>query len=156
MELLIVSDAHGDTRALLRAAALHPQAEALIFLGDGVRDVPALAEANPRLRIYAVRGNCDYGSLEPEDGLAAFGGVLFYYTHGHRYEVKSGLDALARAAAARGADVALFGHTHIPVCEQRAGVTLFNPGALSSVYGRGTYGVVSVQDGRAEFRREQL
>ncbi len=43
----------------------------------------------PELKIYSVRGNCDYASFAPPDGLAAFGGVLFYYTHGNLYNVKT-------------------------------------------------------------------
>ncbi len=66
------------------------------------------------MKVYAVAGNCDFGALEPLDGLAAFDQVVVFYTHGHMYGVKYDLDTLADAAAARGAEVALFGHTHKP------------------------------------------
>ena len=32
--------------------------------------------------IYRVRGNCDIGFDDPAEGLAPFGGVLFFDTHG--------------------------------------------------------------------------
>ena len=40
-----------------------------------------------------------------------------FVTHGHAYGVKSGLGRLAERAKTLGADVVLYGHTHIP--EQR-------------------------------------
>ena len=78
------------------------------------------------MKVYAVAGNCDFGALEPLDGLAAFDQVVVFYTHGHMYGVKYNLDTLADAAAARGAEVALFGHTHKPIALQKNGVFLFN------------------------------
>ena len=117
-KLLILSDSHSNRLALehiLKAEADH--IDALIFLGDGLRDLEQTLTLYPRLRAYAVAGNCDFGALEPLDGLAAFDGVVVFYTHGHMYGVKYDLDTLADAAAARGANVALFGHTHIPVAE---------------------------------------
>ena len=48
-------------------------------------------------------------------------------------------------AAARGANVALFGHTHIPVAEERGGVFLFNPGSCGRCYtGPNTYGILTL------------
>ena len=74
-----------------------------------------------------MAGNCDYGALEPMDGLAAFDQTIAFYTHGHMYGVKYDLDTLTDAAAARGAEVALFGHTHIPHAEQRGKVFCSTP-----------------------------
>ena len=65
------------------------------------------------------------------------------------YGVKYDLDTLADAAAARGANVALFGHTHIPVAEERGGVFLFNPGSCGRCYtGPNTYGVMLLDKGK--------
>ena len=116
---------------------------------DGLRDLEQALTFYPSLRAYAVAGNCDFGALEPLDGLAAFDGVVVFYTHGHMYGVKYDLDTLADAAAARGANVALFGHTHIPVAEERGGVFLFNPGSCGRCYtGPNTYGILTLADGK--------
>ena len=149
MKLLVVSDVHGDLDALERAVDAEADTDAVIFLGDGLA-------LSPRASIYGVRGNCDYASFAPPDGLAAFGGVLFYYTHGNLYNVKNELDTLADAARARGADAALYGHTHCAGCEERSGVVLFNPGALSRVQGRGSYGVVMVESGAPRFEHRRV
>lgn len=95
-----------------------------------------------------MAGNCDYGALEPLDGLAAFDQTVVFYTHGHMYGVKYDLDTLADAATARGAEVALFGHSHIPHAEQRGKVFLFNPGSCGRCYtGPDTYGLLTLENG---------
>ena len=49
------------------------------------------------------------------------------------------------AAAEKGAQLALFGHTHQAFCEKVGDVTLLNPGACGGY--RPTYAVVTVKDG---------
>lgn len=148
-KLVIVSDSHNSPRALKCILKAEPDAAALIFLGDGLKDVDLALTERPQLRTYAVAGNCDFGALEPQDGLAAFEKVIVYYTHGHMYSVKYELDSLTRAAQNRGAEVALFGHSHIPHNELRDGVLLFNPGSCSrNMNGSNTYGVLLLENGR--------
>ena len=149
-KLLVLSDSHGGRTAIERVLRKESKnIDALIFLGDGLRDLEQALTFYPSLRAYAVAGNCDFGALEPLDGLAAFDGVVVFYTHGHMYGVKYDLDTLADAAAARGANVALFGHTHIPVAEERGGVFLFNPGSCGRCYtGPDTYGILTLDEGK--------
>ena len=139
---------HGSPQAVRRILAAERDADAVIYLGDGLHDLEKALADFPKTRVYSVAGNCDYGALEPLDGLAAFDGVVLFYTHGHMYGVKYDLDTLAEAAAARGAEVALFGHTHIPLSEQRGTVLLFNPGSCGRCYvGPDTYGVLTLAHG---------
>ena len=149
-KLLVLSDSHNSRRAIeniLRAESAG--IDALIFLGDGLNDLEQVLTQYPRLRAYAVAGNCDYGALEPLDGLAAFEQVVIFYTHGHMYGVKYDLDTLADAASARGAEIALFGHTHIPLAEKRGEVFLFNPGSCGRCYsGPDTYGLLTLDSGK--------
>lgn len=149
-KLLVLSDSHGG-RAAIERVLLKENAniDALVFLGDGLRDLEQALTPYPRLRAYSVAGNCDYGALEPMDGLAAFDQAIVFYTHGHMYGVKYDLDTLADAAAARGAEVALFGHTHKPTALQKNGVFLFNPGSCGRCYtGPNTYGVMLLDKGK--------
>lgn len=147
--VLVVSDVHGNTVGL-RWLLRHETADAMFFLGDGLRDLDnALQHEKPRWPIYRVRGNCDPGCPDPAEGLAPIAGVLFFYTHGHLYYAKPDGGRVGEEAAARGADVALFGHTHHARhrCEMHDGrlVELFNPGALLN----DSYGVITVRNGRA-------
>ena len=101
-KILVVSDVHGRLRDL-RWVLQNEQADALFFLGDGLYDLNAalqLRKTPVPYPIYRVAGNCDSGYMDPVEGLAPFGGVLFFYTHGHRYGVKMGYEQLAESAAA--------------------------------------------------------
>ena len=119
-KLLVLSDSHGGRAAIERVLMKESKSiDALIFLGDGLRDLELALTLCPKLRAYSVAGNCDYGALEPTDGLAAFDGVVIFYTHGHMYGVKYDLDTLADAASARGA---VRSHTHPPCREPQRGV----------------------------------
>ena len=143
-KLLILSDSHNSTGAVERILHAESDATAVIFLGDGLRDLEEALTFYPKMKVYAVAGNCDFGALEPLDGLAAFDQVVIFYTHGHMYGVKYNLDTLTDAAEARGAEVALFGHTHVPVAEQHGSVFLFNPGSCGRCYtGPNTYGILT-------------
>lgn len=148
-KLVIVSDSHNTPRALKSILRAEKDANALLYLGDGLRDLDLALTEQPGLRAYAVAGNCDFGALEPQDGLVAFEKLVVYYTHGHNHSVKYDLDVLARAAQARGAEIALFGHSHIPHNEQRDGVLLFNPGSCSrNTNGSKSYGVLVLENGK--------
>ena len=135
-KLLVLSDSHGARDAIKRILNKEQNnVDAVIFLGDGLRDLEQALAFFPHLRVYSVAGNCDYGALEPLDGLAAFDQTVVFYTHGHMYGVKYDLDTLADAAAARGA-------------EQRGNVFLFNPGSCGRCYtGPDTYGLLTLENG---------
>lgn len=123
MDILIVSDSHGQ-RNLLREAVERVRPDALLFAGDGLRDLAYMDLPCP---LYAVCGNCDLapppldcanattsGDIE-EESLFELDGVRILLMHGHRWGVKNGyLPAMMRAAKC-GADVLVFGHTHEPL-----------------------------------------
>lgn len=151
-KILVISDVHGRLRSL-RWVLDNESADALFYLGDGLYDLNAALELRKTpvpYPIYRAAGNCDVGYSEPAEGLAPFAGVLFFYTHGHHYGVKMGSERLAESAGARGADVALFGHTHVRELTRGVGAaaTVFNPGSLRD---GGSYGVITVTDGQCEF-----
>lgn len=151
-KILVVSDVHGRLRDL-RWVLQNESADALFFLGDGLYDLNAALELRKTpvpYPIYRVAGNCDAGYPEPTEGMAPFGGVLFFYTHGHHYSVKSGSERLAQCAGGRGADVALFGHTHVKELTRYPGTaaTVFNPGSLRD---SASYGVIEIVDGECSF-----
>lgn len=139
MKIIAVSDSHGS-RSLLREAVQQALAGApvdvFVHCGDGVRDVdavaPLLTDANPNVRIYTVRGNCDMGAFRsPALELFEADGVRMMAAHGHAYNVKYGLHQLSSAAAEQGAKIVFFGHTHLPLLDPAGSVTLINPGAVS-------------------------
>ncbi|MEG0145820.1 MAG: metallophosphoesterase family protein, partial [Clostridia bacterium] len=63
-------------------------------------------------------------------------------THGNTYRVKQGLLMLAYGAREVGADIVLYGHTHIPSVDRDGPLLLINPGALMD----GRYAILTFSD----------
>lgn len=149
MKLLILSDSHGCVETM-QAAVEWEKPHAIVHLGDYWADAGKLQRLLPPVPFYQVAGNCDRHRWEPEQTLCmttSFGGVLCMMVHGHQYGVKSGLLRLCLAAREARAQVALFGHTHSPLCRWEDGILLMNPGSCGNFYG--TYGVLTIENGVA-------
>lgn len=150
MNLLVISDSHGRSEnveaAIKRQLALPQKFRAthLLHLGDGVSDVDKCALAS-RLCVCAVRGNCDsffYADSLVYERVLELGGARILMMHGHTRGVKGGDGSAVLCAAALGADILLYGHTHTPISytlekgSEINGVVLskrlsvFNPGSI--------------------------
>ena len=142
MTLLVISDSHGRVGRIEQALSLNPECEAILFLGDGLRDLErAELLGKP---VVAVRGNCDTLSLREGDDerIVRFGEYNIMLIHGHTLGVKHSLVNAISHAARRDVDILLYGHTHlrhdeyIPAGENIYGIELkkplriFNPGSL--------------------------
>lgn len=100
----------------------------------------------PGLPFYYVAGNCDFGDNMRLARTVDIAGVKIYIAHGHTLGVKYGdLDRLGYAAREAGASVAVFGHTHIPVCKRLGNITLINPGSAGTGYDP-TWGILEIDD----------
>ena len=155
MKCLCFSDSHGSTMGIYRAINMHPDAEVIFFLGDGLSDMESFIYDRSRAYI-AVRGNCDRTDLlgdvavKKTDSITILGRRIFL-THGDLYGVKFGLDGVKQLAVDHNADIVLFGHTHQPlekyISTEDGGYYLFNPGSIGGGYGsRPSYGVINITD----------
>ena len=149
MKILVLSDSHSGLSFMRRCVdTLWP--DYIIHLGDYMDDGAAIAEEYPYIRVYQVPGNCDrFRCLQPQPEILKpiIGGVSFYMTHGHLYNVKFTDSRLIAAAREAGAACALFGHTHEACCELlEDGLWLMNPGACGS-WG-GSCGLIEIEDGK--------
>ena len=133
MRVGIFSDSHGERDALDALLEKMGHIDAACFLGDVASDAMHLRDRLGKMPhepvLYAVRGNNDLASMLPDNLLIELGGHRIHMEHGHRC---SSLMTLAYRAKDRGADVALFGHTHEPLCEYAYGVLLLNPGSAGN------------------------
>lgn len=144
MKILVVSDSHGNVENTSKA--VERECPDLVFhLGDGWHDAEMLRRRHPKLALEQVAGNCDFHGGESTVRVLDLGGRRILLCHGHTLGVKSSLGVLLRTAVERGADTALFGHTHRPFMEQREGVLLLNPGSIGD-YRRPTYGTLLIED----------
>lgn len=128
-KLVIVSDSHGNVKGIEKLRPLIAENDFFVHLGDGVGDIREIYKDFPD-KTYFCAGNCDFFSTYPTEGVLEVEKISIFYTHGHKYGVKSGLETLAQAAKSRGCEVALYGHTHMPLITEINGVTLINPGSL--------------------------
>ena len=157
--ILVLSDSHGQ-RGLFRLIVEEagPSCDALVFCGDGAGDFvscmddaasdKAFAELVPPVAAF-VEGNGDadrfpvrfnpagkkssdvfYELIIPKRQILQAAGHVIYAVHGHEQGAYYGTEALERECEAAGADIALYGHTHI-AAEMRRGVYIVNPGSIS-------------------------
>ena len=141
----VFSDTHLSTALMLKAVR-RERPDVLIHLGDMERDADCLRLEFPEIPIFRVCGNCDIRPTSPETDIVPLGPVKAFLTHGHCYDVKwEGPDRVVYAALEAGCKIALYGHTHVPLNEETAGVIVVNPGTA----GRGrrlTYAMLEVFD----------
>ncbi len=144
MKIMIFSDSHKHFGAMTAAMEKEAPVDWIVHAGDVHCDVEDLEIMYPRIPIAYVKGNNDYFVRDvPEDRFFTLGGVKIFLTHGHNYGVKYSLAKLLQKANEVGADIAVFGHTHVAHCEKIGNVTLFNPGAAMR-----SYGVLEIKDGK--------
>ena len=107
----------------------------LLFLGDGLSEICAIQKQFPDLKILSVQGNCDWMTSEREMLIVPVERKKIFMTHGHRLAVKTdrNLETLKDAAWDSGANIILFGHTHIPYTTYSDTMDIMNPGTIGAV-----------------------
>lgn len=164
MKLMIASDIHGSAYFCRRLAEQFEaeRADKLLLLGDILYHGPRNElprEYAPKLvieilgsineKILCVRGNCD---TEVDQMVLNFpvladyaalllDGRAFYATHGHKYNIDSPLPM------AEG-DILLYGHTHVPMCEQRDGRIFANCGSVSIPKENSAHSYMVIENGK--------
>ncbi|WP_342505341.1 metallophosphoesterase [Sporosarcina sp. FSL K6-2383] len=138
MKLVVMSDSHGDKETVKAVSAL--PADAIFHCGDS-----ELSFDDPVLHnMHRVRGNCDYDRQFPSSVLVEVQGKKVLAVHGHEHDVRSSLMGLYYSAKELGADVVLFGHSHLCGAEMKDGILFLNPGSTVQPRGgkKATYAVV--------------
>jgi len=102
-------------------------AEVILHAGDLV-DPDVLLGLSDRT-IYQVRGNLDPPRRSlPQRRILELGGFRIGLMHG--WGPADGVaDKVMEAFRGEGLDCLVFGHSHLPCCERREGMLLFNPGS---------------------------
>ena len=155
LRIVVFSDSHGDCKILSDIIRRHiNNADIFIHLGDGQREFLKIAQAFPDKKMLSVPGNCDWGSPTETTKTLHASGRRILYTHGHTYRVKSGIDMLEEAALTQDAQIALFGHTHIPASSFDGRLYLFNPGSIIRGAGgmKPSYGIIDLAKSSIEPR----
>ncbi len=156
MKALIFSDSHGNISVMKKVIASSPDADCVIFAGDGVSDAEGLQNEFPEKMFFSVRGNNDYrlspyGYEREGELLFVLEGKKIFLTHGHSFGVKSSLNSLFLKAQRDEIDLVIFGHTHIPYEEynkEKSPFYFFNPGSIGCYSENGySFGVLNINNG---------
>ncbi|AGL01609.1 metallophosphoesterase [Desulfoscipio gibsoniae] len=126
----VISDTHGSFSTAMQAINKMGTIDALIHAGDLYSDALQIS-SDIKVPVYAVTGNCDITDPGQEELIFTLGDYKIYITHGHLYRVKNTLQLLYYRVQEVEAQVAVFGHTHVPVNTWQNNVLLFNPGSTS-------------------------
>lgn len=146
MKVVVISDTHGDNKGIIEAILSMDKPDMLIHLGDHADDGEKISKILG-IPIVIVRGNCDYGANHDDSELIEVNGKKLFLTHGHKYNVRVSLDRLYYAALEKGADIALYGHTHVPMNIVYNNIIILNPGSPSMPRGyekTKTFGLIEI------------
>ena len=143
MQIVIMSDTHGDKSIISKVNAFYPKADLYIHCGDS-----ELAYGDEALTdFYYVRGNCDRDPQFAEEQFVSAGNKIMYVTHGHLYNVKSSLMPLSYRAQEVNANIVCFGHSHLLGAEKIGNTLFLNPGSLTAPRGRNEKSFIVVELG---------
>jgi len=148
-----MSDSHGFKK-YIHEAVESESPDMILHLGDNKKDCDDLGSLYSEIPIRCVKGNCDRFSPGLETDEFTLEGKRFLMTHGHLYGVKTGKESILNSAFSRGADVLLFGHTHIPYCSDYENLIAVNPGSLGSA--EKSYAVLFIKNGDVSCELKKL
>ncbi|HHV96427.1 MAG TPA: metallophosphoesterase [Clostridiaceae bacterium] len=155
MKILVISDTHGDISNARRAIKQNRDIDLIIHLGDYFRDAENIKKEFPYIPIEYIYGNSDFlVNGTPAEKLLEIEGKRFFLTHGHKYSVKWDYSRLFIKAKEVGADILLFGHTHIADIVENEHCSLVNPGSISdsrSSLGE-SYALIDITGGKVQMR----
>lgn len=162
VKILVVSDIHGNEESFQTIVEkFGPSCDCLVSCGDGLRDLARLLSdaqddsilhsAIPAV-IVAVKGNCDFEEesvpcdsqqeLSVSKKIKVHSSEIFtaakrtiFVTHGNKYHIELGLEALLSAAKKNKAQFVLFGHSHKAFYQEIEHCVAINPGSCSSPRG---------------------
>lgn len=155
MRILVVSDTHKSHGNLERALEETGHIDMMIHLGD-VEGKEDYIEALVSCPVHIVSGNNDFFSHLPWEEEFFIGEHHVFITHGHGYFVGMGEERLKSEARGRGADIVMYGHTHMPSLTIESDLVTLNPGSIAYPRQKGrkpSYIVMQMdQEGKIDYK----
>lgn len=131
MLVYVLSDTHGDCQSFFDKYRELLTPDAMIHLGDYAEDAQKI-EAQTGIPMFYVKGNGDwFEEGVPQEKILTLCGHRILLVHGHNEKVSRGLETLYFKSMEKQVELALFGHTHIPLDIESGGIRLMNPGSPS-------------------------
>lgn len=152
--IILCSDSHRRLEPMEYLKKTYPNADLYLHCGDSQLDHREMQQFG----FASVEGNCDYYKEYPMDRIIPIGTHKIYMVHGHHHVQWGDLTELVIAAKAHGCDICCFGHLHVYIDKEIAGVRLLNPGSCKSNRD-GTcpsYMVIKLTENSIEVTRKEL
>ena len=150
-KLLVFSDTHGSVTLLKTVFNwAKDQIHTTACLGDGLCDLHIAAKATGFYSDWKlVLGNNDYGIQAPEAAVFDICDNRIFMCHGHRYSLYGGYQRLLAAAKSSDANIALYGHSHVPFHKKIDGISVINPGSVGRPRSRigSTFAIIECTEG---------
>lgn len=153
MNILVISDSHGIHQELVELLSYYrDKVDVIVHCGDSELDSQ---DTTWLLTDAVVRGNMDFDKGYSDEKVLEVGGKRIFITHGHLFNVNVSRTDLALKAKRMGADIALYGHTHVLNAQVTQGVLCVNPGSLKQSRGlvrERTFALVTIDDSVVDVR----
>lgn len=149
MKIGVMSDSHGNLKAVKQAIEEMGPVDVIIHLGDYMEDALYLRTIT-NVPIHILKGNLDSHANEGSMTLeTTLGGFKFFACHGHQHDVKNDLHCIYYAGLEKNAEVILYGHTHFAYIEDDGRVLIMNPGSVGApkMGDPKSYGLITIDDG---------
>lgn len=145
IRIIVFSDTHKCIEPCIQVVNNIKDVDMIIHAGDHWSDARELESIFGDIPVKYVKGNCDF-AMAPLEELIEIGGKKIFVTHGHMYDVKlehEHYKTILERGLELGADVVVFGHTHIPFNVNLGNISIINPGSVK--YTR-NYGIIEIED----------
>lgn len=139
----IIGDTHGDVTGIKKAVAKAAKVDMWLHTGDFLLDASELVKES-NLPVIAVAGNNDVAREEDLNKVITLEGHKLWLTHAHKYLSGYG-NALLYRAQELGANIVVYGHTHVPKMEWYEDILFINPGSSSFPRGGSKRGFMVLQ-----------
>ena len=157
MKIVIFSDTHGRQDLMKQIIEKEKPFEVMVHAGDMEDQVGGvLGYTDYQIRIVA--GNCDYGLGYSRELFFDLDRYHVLLIHGNmcgsiHYNPAQSIESLKNYARNKGADILIFGHTHVPKIERDGELLCINPGSLSlprQENHKPSYAVLKIENGKTE------
>ncbi|OWZ83743.1 YfcE family phosphodiesterase [Natranaerobius trueperi] len=152
IKICVISDTHGNVSNAINFINNHGPFDILLHAGDHLSDLYKIKKEikHDIDGYYGVVGNCD-DFFSPDVLTITELDIKIILLHGDDVGVKKNLLQLNYLAEEKGADLVVFGHTHIATNVTNEGVLFFNPGSASLPRdgGEPSFGVIKLRKGEA-------
>lgn len=144
-----MSDTHQNVRLARDGLQLISPVDFFVHLGDYVEDARVLSRATG-IPCRFVTGNGDVAQRGPRELFLTAGGKRIWAIHGDQFDERGQIDEelLVIEAQRVGAEVVLFGHSHVHMWRVAEGIHLLNPGHMMISSEHGTLALLAISEQR--------